>query len=104
MHCPPGEKAGKALSPVDTRALIWLAFSRCCLDARLHADSQSLCWNAAAFAATALALARQPPRSAPLSSLSVQVHAPNVTQFDPGKQLLPCSAISTIWQISNLIC
>ncbi len=68
-----GDKAAKALSPVDVRALSWLTFSRCCLDTQLHSGSQSLAWDAAAFAATAAALARQPPRTARLDCLSVQV-------------------------------
>lgn len=74
----------KQLSPVDTRALSWMAFGRCCLDAELHVESRPLSWDAAAFAAVATALARQPPRVTALDGLHVQVPVSQVTS--PARQ------------------
>jgi hypothetical protein len=64
----------KTLSPVDSRALTWLAFGRCCLDETRHGGSQPLSWNAAAFTSVAVALSQQPPFATDLQGLSIQVN------------------------------
>lgn len=68
-----GGQSAKSLSPVDTRALSWLAFARGCLDAQRHAASKPGLWDSTAFAAAAWALAQQPPFVASWRTLSVQV-------------------------------
>ena len=66
--------SGKALSPVDARALSWLAFARGCLDAQQLPSSAPDVWDSAAFTATACSLASQPPFAAAWRELGVQVH------------------------------
>lgn len=91
LYCSLADESGayaKQLSPVDTRALSWMAFGRCCLDTELHVGSRPLSWDAAGFAAVATALARQPPRAAALDGLHVQVP---VSQFSSLARQPSCS-------------
>jgi hypothetical protein len=72
-HWTAGSVSSKALSPVDARALTWLAFARGCLDAQRLAGSAPDAWDSAAFTATAWSLASQPPFAAAWRELGVQV-------------------------------
>lgn len=73
VDCSLDGNINKTLSPVDSRALTWLAFGRCCLDETRHGGSQPLSWNAAAFTSVAVALSQQPPFATDLQGLSIQV-------------------------------
>ena len=87
LYWSAGNLPGKAVSPVDTRALSWLALARGCLDAQRLASSAPATWDAAAFTATAWSLAVQPPFAAAWRQLSVQVSGGGV---EAGSAALHC--------------